>query len=131
MPTRKRHRVFGASAIFSPTSPNMSPESLAPLRSALRAQLSLSVFPGRALVAPELRQGDDGDDLQPADDGHLDFRRSTFGASWLGTRARVLTGIQETAWTPKRPIPFYGPKDPEKSGTKPEKRSLLGVQVQF
>ena len=32
---------------------------------------------GGVLVAPELRQGDDDDDLEPADDGHLSFRNTS------------------------------------------------------
>ena len=31
----------------------------------------LQYWPGSVLVAPELRQGDDDNDLEPADDGHL------------------------------------------------------------
>ena len=38
----------------------------------LRSSCTLLLcWPGSVLIAPELRQGDDDNDLEPADDGHL------------------------------------------------------------
>ena len=77
----------------------------------LRSSCTLLLcWPGSVLIAPELRQGDDDNDLEPADDGHL--------AGGCCKAKRIREAFQNSASAAAAPVwlPSGGLRSPWGSG---------------